>query len=247
MNDFDVIFVNGNYDYHLVKNIFIDRNDIRSKLFSPGFPFLDRLEYLPVTKDIYFKKLFLDPNKTTVLFAPHWSGLSLIREEKDNYFYNVISVLNEMNANVVIKLHACSFNKAMSGGIDWHSKLEELARNVNVRVDYDIDDLPALKYSDILISDISSRILNFMLLGKPIIIYFPINIAWDELNLKIIEMMHHGSFIARTPDDLRKILKQLDMRKYFNHRGIQIAKEFFSNYGRATEEVVRLMKRELGC
>jgi hypothetical protein len=242
--DFDLTLVNGNYDLNLIKNFFAS-GTVTSKLISIGFPYLDRFEHLSMTRQMYHKKLSLDSNKKTVLFAPSWRGLTLILKEREDFFDQVISILKELNINIVIKLHACSFNKFMVEGMDWHYKLSKLSIHSGVHIDYDIDDIPALMFSDILITDISSRAFNFMLLDKPVIQLVPFNVFTDQLDEERIKLIQQCSFIATEPGDIKDIFNRFNDRTSMGAKRLQVSKQCFANQSNATEAFVNLIQKEV--
>lgn len=243
--NFDLICVNGNYDYALVDN-FLKTKKYPPKLQAVGLPFLDRFNSLSTTKERYCKKLQLDHQKKTILFAPHWTSLGLIQERHhNNYFDEVLRLLETLPMNIVLKLHACSLNKILGGNVDWRLKLAQIASDTNVRLDEEVDDLPALKYADILITDISSRAFNFMALHKPVILYFPLRRAWDELDKKRLTLMQRGAFIAAKAAEIPEIVHNIEQQGLTSSNGDQVAKDCFSHFGNATEALVELIKREL--
>jgi hypothetical protein len=242
--DFDLTLVNGNYDLNLIQKLFPDGR-ASSKLISIGFPYMDRFKDLNTTRQMYEERLCLDANKKTVLFAPSWRGLELIRKEREDYFDQVISILNELNVNILIKLHACSFNKVMVSGMDWQSKLRKLSIFSGVHIDYDFDDIPALAFSDILITDISSRAFAFMLLDKPVIQLIPLDVFKDLLDEDRIELMKQCSFVAAEPKDIRDIFNRLNDKEAMSANRLRVSHKCFANRSNATEAFVKVIREEI--
>lgn len=105
----------------------------------------------------------------TVLFAPTWGEFSCVL----NWLDKIISICVDLEINLMIKLHPIMINgstKWETGGVDWEKRLFEISKN-SLRIydvsNYNIDDLYLV--SDLLISDVSSSALEFMILGKPVI------------------------------------------------------------------------------
>ena len=245
--DFDLTLLNGDHDFELIM-AYCTNDKISSRLISIGFPYLDGFKHLNITREAYFKRLSLDMDKKTVLLAPHWRTLRMVQNRKDDFLDQVISVLMELDANIVIKLHACSFNKIMAGGFDWQKKLKKLSYNLKIRIDYNIDDIPALKYSDVLITDISSRAFNFVSLDKPVILYSPMTKAYnDQLDVENIKLIQQGSFVAASPSNIKDVFNQLNDRTLMSSERFEVSRKCFTNYGKATKEVINLIKDELGC
>lgn len=242
--DFDLVLTNGGFDYKMIRETCKGKYDA-SKLHNIGFPFLDRFDGLTIDKETYLRKLFKTTSKMTVLFAPSWSGLRLLENNGRDYFDQIVSILRTMNLNTVVKLHACSFNKIFAGVGDWKTRLTVVSKYENIRVDYDVDDIPALKYCDVLITDISSRAFNFMLLDKPVVFYFPSKVLRDFLDAERIELLKRGAFVASSPQGIKEVLNQL-MRETVSKPDSKYVSEYcFTNYGKATEAVVTLLKENL--
>lgn len=242
--NFDMVMVNGEFDYKMIQQN-ATGGAIDAKLYNIGFPFLDRLQKLPENKKAYLGNMFPTNNRMTVLFAPSWSGLTLLPNNGINYVRDTVSLLQSMNVNTVLKLHACSFNKVMAGGVDWKARLTEYEKFDNVMVDYDVDDLPPLKYSDILITDISSRAFNFMLLGKPVVFCFPskeLRDAWDAERIKLVK---RGAHYASSTNHLKDVLHQIINNGVQTLTQEEISAACFSNYGGATKALVELIKKNI--
>ena len=112
------------------------------------------------------KKLGIDPNKKTVLFAPSYkpSCISYIQS-------HITDLLQEYN--LIVKLHPYSWGGKYASHSQ-HKFYEKLAKKYNdvfliEKEDYDI--YPYLFLADTLISDTSSVINEFLALGKHGIIY----------------------------------------------------------------------------
>ncbi len=244
--NFDRILLTGEYDFQMIK-AHCDDEAILLKLMPIGFPFLDRLESPQMTKESYFRKLSLDMNRKTVLVAPSWRGLRFSAMDA-TYFQEIIPILRSFDLNIVIKLHQSSFGDIMADGVDWQKELENLSRDSDIHIDYDIDDVPALKHSDILITTTSSsRTYNFMLLDKPVILYPDVDDAGDPLDKERVELMRQGAFGAMSPSDIRAILRRLpEEDPLMSRERCRVARQCFANPGKATEAVVRLIKKESG-
>ena len=210
-----------------------------------GLPYLDRLQTCQETRDPYLRRMSLQPRKSVVLVAPHWHGLQMIQARTPDYFDDLITGLRELDLQVLIKLHACSFNEAMVQGEDWAARLRRYAQP-GVGIDYDIDDVPALLHTDILITDTSSRAFNFMLLGKPVIVVCPDDLFVDHFDRERMQLLRRGAFLARSPAEVTSIIAHtlsrgdplLDERR-------RIARRCFANPGRATEVVVERLLRHI--
>ena len=132
--------------------------------------------------------------------------------------------------------------------MDWQRRLEDIGKHgSNIQMDDDFDDIPALKYADILITDISSRAFNFMLLDKPVILYFPIEVGIDNWDRARLDLMQQGCYVSKTPSDIREALDKINSLEIMGQKRYQVSRQCFTNYGKATKEVINLIKNELGC
>jgi choline kinase len=102
----------------------------------------------------------LPAGKRVILFAPTFneelSAIPCVGER--------IGELCDERTILLIKLHTMT-------DVSWVSRYRELAaRNRNIRFIDDIDASPALLATDLLVSDVSSVVLEFMFLDKPVIV-----------------------------------------------------------------------------
>jgi hypothetical protein len=239
--DFDMVLVSGEAD-HLLLDGFVKQRKAPVHVSAVGFPFLDDLQRLPGSREAYLDHLGLDTERRTILVAPSWVGLRRTEVHGIDWLAGVISSLRGLDLNILLKLHAGSFNRVMAGNVAWHPKLQQLAASCGGRIDFDIDDRPAMAHTDVLITDISSRAFNFMLLDKPVILYWPFTAprdAWDEERL---EMLQRGAQVAKTPRDIRTILQQPYTAMRADEQRRLVAERYFTNYGSATQAVVALLQ-----
>lgn len=158
------VFLEGQYWMDYIKSVKMDNC---ADFYIHGIPKLD-----PLFWDGFYnngeliKKLDLDIEKKTVLFAPSYKPSCII------YIQEKIALLAE-KYNLLIKLHPYSWGGKYASHAQ-HKFYENLAaRNKNVilipKDDFDI--YPYLYLADTLISDTSSVINEFLALGKHGVIY----------------------------------------------------------------------------
>jgi hypothetical protein len=235
--DFDRVLVNGEADYELLTR-FCPPGFIADRVIVAGLPYLDRLETCPETREAYVERVGLPSTGKIALVAPSWRGLKTIQTRQPDYLDEIIAVLRQLDWQVIIKLHACSFNKAMARGEDWAERLCRYPRR-SVAIDDNVDDVPALLHADLLITDISSRAFDFMLLDKPVIAVFPDDVFTDRLDQERIRLIRQGTFSACSPAEIESIIpKALNGRRYAPGERQTLARRFFANPGHATEVVV---------
>lgn len=173
-----------NYDVHFltsplhreqtentIKKYGLEKNNI--KLYDTGYSKSDKLLKGEYNREEVLKKLDLDPSKKTVLYAPSWDeGLSL-RNAGEEVIKNI---LKTENINLIVKLHPISYCPEdgpnylfYTGGINWTEKLSAFEEYKNFRhvPGNNID--PLLEAADVMVTDVSSVALEFIMLDKPVI------------------------------------------------------------------------------
>jgi hypothetical protein len=242
--DFDMVLVSGEADLDLLRR-FCPREFIDEKVIAAGLPYLDRLYRHVGGRDDYLRRLGLDVHKQVVLVAPSWRGLEAMQARHPGYFYTLIAVLEKLDKQILIKMHACSFNKFMVLKNDWAHRVRGFD-NGQIGIDYDVDDIPALLHANVLVTDISSRAFNFMLLGKPVIVVCPDDVFVEQLDRERIELMRQGTYLARSPTELEAILVHcLPRDDVMSSAREQVARYCFANPGHATEVVVNYLLRQV--
>ena len=243
--DFDLVLVTGNADRDLLRRL-CAKKFVAERVIAAGLPYLDRLKTCEVSREAYMRRVGIAPNKDVALLGPSWRGLQAIEAREPGYLDKLIAVMKELDWEVLVKMHACSFNQAMAQGEVWAKKLYRYSKS-SIHIDYDVDDVPALLHSDILITDISSRAFDFMLLDKPVIAVFPDNLFTDELDRERIQLLCQGALVIHSPSELKSTitngLKHSDLLRTDRQR---LARNFFAHHGHATEVVVEQLLRVIG-
>lgn len=143
------------------------------KLYDIGYSKSDLLLQGKYNRDDVLDQLNLDPGLKTVLYSPSWDeGLSL-RTFGNEVIENILKV---KNINLIIKLHPISYCPKdgpnyifYTGGIDWVNSFSKFDSYPNFRhvPSNNID--PLLSAADIMVTDLSSVALEFIILDKPVI------------------------------------------------------------------------------
>lgn len=240
--DFDKVLTNGEYDLRLIEKYCSSRQ----KGFEAevaGCPFLDTLIAPTRPRATYLRQLGLDPDKPTVLLGPTWQGLAMAGIRGNSYLEHVLGVLRGVEVNILVKLHVCSFNPIMAGGIDWREKLKRLEPQELLCVDQDIDDRLALSHADILITDMSSRAFSFMMLDKPVIQYFPFSGTIDQWEQPRQDMFKRVCMVAETAGDIPGLVLQVGKPSFHQPQANKIATDCIARFGNATGYVAgRMLK-----
>lgn len=145
-------------------NVLTDRNEVQglltAKISMTGYPRVDQLVNVStVTRDEVRRLIGARSDEIVVLYAPTWRG------DLRNKIVDVDKMLSDVNA---LKATGC---KVIFKG---HAMVEsELANSSlsDLLLDVDIDTNALLMGVDILVSDYSSIIFDFMPMRKPIVYY----------------------------------------------------------------------------
>ena len=134
-----------------------------SNLIINGYTKCDPLINKDNELDDYFVKVALDKNKKTILYAPSFYPSSIEKLYSELEFFS-----NEFN--LIIKLHNFSwFQKRYKYQSEMMKDLDSKLSNLYLAQPNDYDVIPFMKISDLLISDISSTIFEYLPLNRPII------------------------------------------------------------------------------
>lgn len=154
-----------------IKNYSLQEMNI--KLFDIGYAKSDQLLSGEYIRETVLKELGLDPGKKTIIYAPSWDeGLSL-RTIGEKIIEELLKI---EYVNIIVKLHPISYCSAegpnyefYTGGINWKERFEKFNSNENFRnvTSGKVD--PLLAASDVMVTDLSSVALEFILLDKPVI------------------------------------------------------------------------------
>jgi CDP-glycerol glycerophosphotransferase (TagB/SpsB family) len=154
-----------------IKKYALESENIR--LYDIGYSKSDDLLNGKYVREKVLCELNLDPTLKTVLYAPSWDeGLSL-RSFGEDIIKNILKV---EGINLIVKLHPISYcpengpnYQFYTGGINWVEKLSMFDSNPNFRhvPTNNID--PILAASDLMVTDVSSVALEFIMLDKPVI------------------------------------------------------------------------------
>lgn len=200
---FDLYLTQGEYFTNKFNTLALKHKDF--KVIETGWCKLDNL-YKITNQTIELKRSFIQKYsvKNIILYSPTFSP-SLTSGDK------LLDVIQNLSTNkdilVIIKFH----DKMDRSIIEKYQNLK--SKNLIISKEKDISEL--LKISDIMISDTSSVVYEFILLDKPVITFDSKseNISW--LNLKIID-----NFQQRVLDILNGLdkfrLKRENIIKYYH-------------------------------
>ena len=158
LDHFDSILLNADYQKHLIRKLEEVRKLNPKELITVGCTYLDTYSEMLNSLDKEKEHPF------TVLLSPSWgpSGLLSLYGEK------LIGELSKTGWRIIIRPHPQSITSE-KGMIDkLKSKFPE---NENMHWDYDRNNIISLSRSDIMISDFSSIVFDYILLFNRPVIY----------------------------------------------------------------------------
>lgn len=154
-----------------IKKYNLEKKNIR--LYDTGYPKSDDLLNGKYNRDDVLEELGLNKYLKTILYAPSWDeGLSLRAFGEE-----VVSKLLEIkNINLIVKLHPISYcpedgpnYEFYTGGINWIERFKKFETHKNFRHISSGSIDPYLSASDVMVTDLSSVALEFIMLDKPVI------------------------------------------------------------------------------
>ena len=153
-----LLLVPGEFHKQTIKNsrrIFIPVEAVGypklDALFKPGAPSRDEL----------CRMIGLDPAKKIILYAPTFNiSLSTIP-----VIWTRIKELATPDTCLLMKFHGSTLPEF----VDAHEELTE--QNPNIYLISDLDITPYLQIADVMVSDVSSAFMEFILLDKPVVLF----------------------------------------------------------------------------
>ncbi len=190
--DYDLFFIPGNeaYERYRSKGLLKKGSGILI-----GYPKLDRVFRGEVKRDEEIKKLKLEPDKKTVLYAPTWVDKAFNSSWKK--FRKVFTNNIPKNMNIVVKLHP-NIKRYREKEVLEFSKCLKSFKNARL-FDFIPDPIPLMAASDLLISDISGVIREFLAFKRPFV--FLSNKPkwlWNKQKIKLWECGE----VVTNPDNL---------------------------------------------
>lgn len=220
---------------------FLKKRHLNFEVVETGWPKLDPYAYQLNAFDVEKKSLLTESNtQKIILYAPTFSpsltsAPYLLKEieqlaKKPEYF-------------LLIKFHDLM-------NISWVQKYEELAAKYkNIKIEKNHNILKYLLMADLMVSDTSSVIYEFLLLDKPVITFKNISrhIKWDNL-LEYKDLDRHVLLnLKEDPysNDRQHIFNQLHPYRDGNSskRVIAAVKDYIAKHGIPSERKLSLLRK----
>jgi hypothetical protein len=215
-----------------------------------GMPKSDSLVDGSLTRDGVLAANGIDPERTTVLYAPTWTRFSSLNAMGEE----LVSRLAQAGYHVLVKLHDNSLDRAAfvnSGGVDWVARLQPILENGRGRLITSSDASPWLVAADVLITDHSSIGFEYLLLDRPLVrIVMPELIAGANIAAEYVDLLASAATSVETAAAAVAAVDAavIDPSRLSATRRA-LASELFHGAGKATdraiEELYALMALEL--
>tara|TARA_B110000967_G_scaffold207802_1_gene258082 strand:+ start:772 stop:1899 length:1128 start_codon:yes stop_codon:yes gene_type:complete len=225
--NYDIVLANGAYQSKELKLTEIKSGFPKKEIINSGYIFLDNL--------IAKANLNLKESKH-ILFAPSWN----YNKENlfDDYSIDIISYLLSEDFKITLRPHPEHYKRS----IKTINKIKNLfSTNQNFILDKNSNNLNSLEKSEIIITDNSNIVFEYMFVFKRPVIYVDHkrkvhNIDKDKINISTIEEEFKSTFgnIINANDlkNLPQLCKQLIIKKNIFDQKVDIfTKEYLSNIG----------------
>ncbi len=173
-----------------------------------GMPKADRLVDGSLKRDTILQSLGLDPQLTTVLYAPTWTPYSSLNALGED----LVTCLAQTGVNLIVKLHDNSLDVSdvrNSGGIDWVARLSPALQGPRGHLAKRGTISPYLVASDLMISDHSSAAFEYLLLDRPLIrIEMPELIARTNIPPEYVALLAESSTSVRALSEILWAVEQ---------------------------------------
>ena len=233
-----LFFINRRRLQNYVASGAIDRDSRAIRLV--GMPKADCLVDGSISRNGVLERHGLDPDRTTVLYAPTWTRFSSLNAMGEK----LVSGLVAAGHTVLVKLHENSLDRAAfinSGGVDWTARLQPILARGHGRLITSSDASAWLVAADVLITDHSSIGFEYLLLDRPVIrISMPELISGADIARDYVDMMAAAS---TTVDDaaeaVMSVEKAVSDPAHQSEARRGLAAELFHDPGYATDNAVR--------
>ena len=178
--------------------------DCSTEVCTVGSP-----KFEEVLKCDYSKK---SNDKFVILYTPRWNLTDGTCSFLDlyEYFFDLVKDHNEIE--YIFRPHPLmeeQFKKTIWKNGEWNKFVREFDGYENASIDLSPDYLKTFKQADVLISDVSSMLAEFMLTKKPIIYMHKTDEIFNEFGLGLAEGYYH----CNTAEEVQLVLSQLQNGK----------------------------------
>ena len=206
-----------------------------------GFPKADRLALGGYSACQIRRRLGLDSDRPTALYAPGWSPAGSLHMAGEQ----IVASLRDSGFNVIIKLHPMSFHPAekYTGGIDWRSRMDALDEAGRVVHVIDSDSSPFMAASDLLVTDHSTVGFEYCLLDRPIVVFdAPDQVRIARVNPDQAARLRGAARLVRRSEEVGLVAREeLARPERLSAARRQLSARMFHQPGTATTRAVEML------
>ena len=253
VSEYDLILLPGEYHKsELIKRLGLKADDERLKLV--GWPRIDDFLNDVFDRDEIMNALGLDVSKKTVMYAPTWGWgfgnetfFARWQGREAEVFESLCRKIKELDLNFIVKLHSLSFYSTNQEMLAIAKKYDVLWLT-KATSGYQEDPNPLLWVTDILISDLSGIIAEFLALDRPIIYIEPDEDrdAWEGSDMP---RDFRVGRVVKEPEELPRAVEEAlnHPQDFCKQRSELLAKLYYRPDGkaidRAVDEILRFADR----
>jgi CDP-glycerol glycerophosphotransferase (TagB/SpsB family) len=211
-----------------------------------GYPKLDRLVSGAADGIAVRRRLGLDVDRATAIYAPTWSSASSLHLAGEA----IVETLLSKGLNVIAKLHDNCFRpgERCAGDIDWRERLQRFAADPQFHLATSADSVPYMAASDILITDHSSIGFEALAVDQPVIVFDAPDLPRvARINPEKVALLRSAADVVSTVDELATTVTDVlcnPSRRSADRR--RVASEMFYAPGGATSRALEMIYRLLG-
>lgn len=242
--DYDLMLLPGEYHKsELIRRLGLKEDDERLKVV--GWPMVDDFFNGVFDRKEIMNSLGLDVRRKTLIYAPTWGCGSLYKTLFARQFGPDVEVfeklcreVKEMELNFIVKLHSLHVPADNKEMIDIANKYGVLWLTKEIS-HFQTDPTPFLWIADVLISDLSGIITDFLVLDRPIIYIDPDEKldAWSDADMP---KSFRAGHIVQTFSELTNAISDSisHPERFKEKRQSLVSKLFYSPDGKAIDRAV---------
>lgn len=244
LKDLYFFFAENKYEYEYAKSIMDKYDNCYSMNF--GYPSFDKkLRNLEIKYSAFDK--IKGNNKLKVIWTPRWTtDTKLFQTNFFNYKDNFVDYFKKnKNMQLVFRPHPFAFKNFIEKGLMTKEEVDTYLESYdlfNMVYDQESEYFETFKHSDVLVTDYSSVIVDYFILGKPIILCDSDKNRYS----RVLEEINRVCYHANSFEDIKRILIDLKNGKdSLKEKRIKLSKELFMiDIDTTTNKIINAIKED---